>query len=57
MTFMAAFNFLQRWFEDENSKKQELVQTENKVKETYRYILKRKSSSSDFSDEKIRNHQ
>ena len=54
MTFMAAFNFYRYGLRMRILKKQELVQTENKVKETYRYILKENHGSSDFSDEKIR---
>ena len=54
MTFMAAFNFYRDGLRMRILKKQELVQTENKVKETYRYILKENHGSSDFSDEKIR---
>ena len=54
MTFMAAFNFYRDGLRMRILKKQELVQTENKVKETYRYILKENHGSSDFSDAKVK---
>ena len=47
---MAAFNFYRDGLKIRILKKQELVQTENKVKETYRYILKENHGSSDFSN-------
>ena len=54
MTFMAAFNFYRDGLRMRILKKQELVQTENKVKETYRYILKENHGNSNFSDDRVR---